>query len=65
VYSQTTAPYSLSVGSSRKQPWNAVHIAEVAGKHFLLQNEIVWVKSIAINGTTHGHFTPLAGNKYP
>ncbi len=56
--------FFLNVGSSRTRPWNAVHIAEVAGRHFRLQNEIVWVKSIAINGTTYGHFTPLAGNKY-
>jgi site-specific DNA-methyltransferase (adenine-specific) len=56
--------FFLNVGSSRSKPWNAMQVAEVAGRHFKLQNEIVWVKSLSINGDAHGHFTPLAGDRY-
>ncbi len=54
----------LVVGSSPKQPWNGWKIAERAAKYFILQNEIVWAKSILIDGATHGHFRPLPGNVY-
>jgi len=54
----------LNVGSSRRKPWNAMRIAEAAGKHFVLQNEIVWVKSIAVDGETHGHFNPVVGSRF-
>ena len=39
-------------------------VAEVAGRHFALQNEIVWVKAITVDGQSYGHFTPLAGDRY-
>ncbi len=54
----------LNVGCSRNKPWNAMRIAEVAGKSFVLQNEIVWVKAITVDGQSYGHFTPVAGNRY-
>jgi site-specific DNA-methyltransferase (adenine-specific) len=54
----------FNIGSSHKRPWNAMDIAAVARKLFVLQNEIIWVKSISVNGHTHGHFTPLAGRRY-
>lgn len=34
----------------------------VAG--FELQNEIHWIKSIALGGTTHGHFKPINSPRY-
>ena len=56
--------FFLNVGSSRRKPWNAMRIAEVAGKYFVLQNEIVWVKAITVEGETHGHFSPVVGNRF-
>ena len=56
--------FFLNVGSSRNKPWNAMRVAEVAGRHFVLQNDIVWVKAISIDGESYGHFTPLAGDRY-
>ena len=54
----------LNAGSSRHKPWTAMKLAELAGRFFVLQNEIVWVKSITVEGQSYGHFTPIAGNRY-
>jgi site-specific DNA-methyltransferase (adenine-specific) len=56
--------FFLNVGSSRAEPWNAMKTAEVAGKFFTLQNEIIWVKAITVDGTSHGNFRPISGNRY-
>ena len=37
---------------------------EVAGKHFVLQNEIVWVKAITVDGKAHGQFSPVSGDRF-
>ncbi len=54
----------MNIGSSRLHPWNAIKVAEVAGKHFVLQNEIMWVKAITVDGKSFGHFTPIMGNRF-
>jgi len=54
----------LNVGSSRRKPWNAMRVAEVAGKYFALQNEIVWVKAITVDGKAHGQFSPVCGDRF-
>jgi site-specific DNA-methyltransferase (adenine-specific) len=56
--------FFLNIGSSRLHPWNAMKVAEMAGKHFVLQNEIVWIKSITVDGKSLGHFTPIMGNRF-
>jgi site-specific DNA-methyltransferase (adenine-specific) len=56
--------FFLNAGCSRGKPWNAMKVAEVAGKHFVLQNEIVWVKAISIEGRSYGHFSPLASDRF-
>ena len=56
--------FFLNVGSSRRKPWNAMRVAEIARKYFVLQNEIVWVKAITVEETTHGHFSPVFGNRF-
>ena len=56
--------FFLNVGSSRNKPWNAMRVAETAGKFFVMQNEIVWVKAISVDGTSYGHFTPISGDRY-
>lgn len=54
----------LNVGGTRRQPWTAMRVAEVASRHFVLQNEIIWVKSITVYDRSHGHFTPLNGDRF-
>ncbi len=54
----------LNVGSSNRNPWVAMDVAQVARKYFILQNEFVWIKSISISDTTHGHFKPINSKRY-
>jgi site-specific DNA-methyltransferase (adenine-specific) len=35
-----------------------------AAERFVLQNHIIWVKSVAIAGRTHGHFKPINSKRY-
>jgi site-specific DNA-methyltransferase (adenine-specific) len=39
-------------------------VAQVARKHFILQNNFVWVKSIAIDDITKGHFKPINSDRF-
>lgn len=54
----------LIVGHSPRHPWTANNMANIASKYFTLQNQIIWVKSISMNGVSHGHFTPIPGERY-
>ena len=56
--------FFLNVGSTRKKPWTAMKVAQVAGQFFLLQNEIIWVKAVTVEGRSLGHFSPVTGNRY-
>jgi site-specific DNA-methyltransferase (adenine-specific) len=56
--------FFLNVGSNRRKPWTAMRVAEVAGQFFKLQNEIIWVKSIAVGGRSHGTFNPVNSQRY-
>ena len=61
---KSNGSFFLNMGSSSKDAWIAIDVANVARELFVLQNEITWVKSITVNGTTHGHFTPINSNRY-
>jgi site-specific DNA-methyltransferase (adenine-specific) len=54
----------LNVGFSNTDPWIAMDVANVARKHFILQNSISWVKSIAIDGESSGHFKPINSKRF-
>ncbi len=41
--------FFLNVGGSLKDPWIPLDIAQTIRKHFVLQNTIHWIKSIAIS----------------
>ena len=70
--------FFLNVGYSNRDPWVAIDVATVARQHFILQNSIVWVKSIYIDdlklntgdlkltdpGKTFGQFKPINGERY-
>jgi site-specific DNA-methyltransferase (adenine-specific) len=42
----------LNVGSNSQHPWRSVQVAERYAAHLVLQQRIVWVKSIALDGST-------------
>lgn len=56
--------FFLNVGSKRQVPWTAMKVAQVAGQFFVLQNEIIWVKAMTVEGRSYGHFAPLNGHRY-
>ncbi len=68
--------FFLNVGQKPKDPWVAWEVAFRMRKHFVLQNTIIWVKSIAINkedvgsypnikgDVAVGHFKPIGGKRF-
>jgi site-specific DNA-methyltransferase (adenine-specific) len=68
--------FFLNIGNNLKDPWIAWDVAHVLRKHFVLQNVIHWVKSIAISKTevgnnpniagdiAVGHFKPILSNRF-
>ena len=56
--------FFLNIGHAPKHPLTPMKVAEVAGKMFQLQNQIVWVKSITVDGSSRGHFMPIKGNRF-
>jgi len=56
--------FFLNVGCTSVSPWVFMDVANQARDIFQLQNDIIWVKSISINDTTHGHFKPINSNRF-
>lgn len=55
--------FFLQVGGINKYPMRPFEILPTASM-FCMQNLIVWVKSIAIEGVTTGHFKPINSGRY-
>ncbi|MCO6454374.1 MAG: ParB N-terminal domain-containing protein [Pirellulaceae bacterium] len=56
--------FFLNIDSPNSNPWRALKIAEIAGRFFSLQNRIIWVKTITVDGLSHGQFSPNGSNRY-
>ena len=54
----------LNVGYSNIDPWVGMDVGNVARRNFVLQNNFVWVKSIAIDDVTSGHFKPINSDRF-
>lgn len=54
----------LNVGSTNKDPWVYMDVAQVFRKDFVLQNDITWVKHIKINDQSHGIYKPIGGKRF-
>lgn len=55
----------LNVGGTGAQPWIAHDVARaMAGTDWVLQNHIVWVKSLSIGEDTVGHFKPIQSMRF-
>src|SRR5262245_30530845 len=54
--------FFLNLGAKPTDPWVPFQVAEVAGRHFQLQNVIHWVKSIAILKEDVGNYPGVAGD---
>lgn len=58
------ASFFLNVGATGSDPWVAMDVANAFRDVFVLQNHIVWVKSVSIGEDTVGHFKPIASYRY-
>jgi len=56
--------FFLNVGSTNHDPWLAQDVAGAFRDWFVLQNHIVWVKSISIGDDTVGHFKPISSPRF-
>ncbi|MDQ6913495.1 MAG: site-specific DNA-methyltransferase [Verrucomicrobiota bacterium] len=56
--------FFLNVGSAPSNPMLPHEIVFALREFFVLQNTIHWIKSIAIEERTHGHFKPISSPRY-
>lgn len=54
----------LNCDGSAIRPWQAYDVANVFRQKFVLQNEFAWIKSVHIDGRTHGHFKPINSPRF-
>ncbi|WP_236938136.1 site-specific DNA-methyltransferase [Frigidibacter mobilis] len=54
----------LNLSSTGTDPWIAADVADRFRQRLTLQNRIIWVKSISINGETRGHFKPINSARF-
>ena len=56
--------FFLNISGTNADPWGPFEIVMALRDLFVLQNHIVWVKSIAIGEETRGHFKPINSRRY-
>ena len=54
--------YFLNIGGKPSDPWIPFDVAQRLRKHFVLQNVIHWVKSIAIEKSSVGKYPGISGD---
>lgn len=58
------ASFFLNLGSTNNDPWIMMDVANVMRSQYVLQNHIIWVKSISVGDESHGHFKPISSPRY-
>ena len=56
--------FFLNVGGTGADPWLTHEIASAFRHEFILQNNIIWVKSISIDEESFGHFKPINSPRF-
>ncbi|MBV9537965.1 MAG: site-specific DNA-methyltransferase [Acidisphaera sp.] len=54
----------LNIGGSSSRPWLPFELIVRLRPLFVLQNDIVWIKSVATEDDAVGHFKPIAGRRF-
>jgi len=54
----------LNVGYSNIDPWVSMDVAQVFRSVFVLQNNITWVKHIAVNDQGYGQYKPISSDRF-
>lgn len=58
------ASFFLNVGGTGSDPWIVMDVANAFRDIFILQNHIIWVKSVSIGDDSVGHFKPISSYRY-
>jgi site-specific DNA-methyltransferase (adenine-specific) len=58
------ASFFLNISGSSSAPWLPFALIVRLRALFVLQNHIVWIKSIATKGDSVGHFKPVGGQRF-
>lgn len=56
--------FFLNMGYSNVDPWVGQDVAMKARDHMVLQNNFIWVKSLAIDGQQMGHYKPINSQRF-
>lgn len=64
VVLKDTGHLFLNVGYSNVDPWVAMDVAQVFREVFVLQNNLTWVKHIAVNDQGYGQYKPIASKRF-
>lgn len=56
--------FFLNAGSTCVDPWISIDVANTIRDYFILQNKIVWAKSIVIDDKSSGHFKPVTSQRF-
>lgn len=56
--------FFLNIAGTSSDPWIAADVAQAMRDMFTLQNSILWVKSISVDGESFGHFKPINSRRY-
>jgi site-specific DNA-methyltransferase (adenine-specific) len=54
----------LNIGSTSINPWIPSDVSQTLRPLFVLQNHIIWVKSISIGQDSFGHYKPINSDRY-
>lgn len=56
--------FFLNVGGTGSDPWVTMDVAGAFRGTFVLQNHIIWVKSVSVGEDTVGHFKPISSKRF-
>ena len=56
--------FFINLGGTNTNPYLPMTLPVLIGKHLVLQNSIIWAKSLAIDGKTIGHYKPVNSKRY-
>ena len=61
---KTTGSFFLNIGAAPSNPMLPHEIVMQLREKFVLQNTIHWIKSIAVDNQTFGHFKPISSKRF-
>lgn len=56
--------FFLNISGSSSRPWLPFELIVRLRPHFMLQNHITWIKSVALGTDSVGHYKPIGGKRF-